>query len=301
MQGRGGAGPVLLEREWRRGWPEGLVVESLASVVAHLPPASVQTVPEGGDDPICASAAAALFRHPRHGRRGVGRSRPPAWGRGRLIAVDLTPPLPTLVDRVRALRDEHTDRPRVLVGLVGEPGAGKSTVAAALVEALRAGRVRSALVPMDGFHLAEVALARRGSSARKGALDTFDGDGFVALLRRLRDFGPPEVVHAPTYDRSIEESVAGAIEVGPEVEVIVTEGNYLLCDDGAWAQVGRLLDETWFVDVDPHLRRERLVARHVRHGKTPDAAARWVETVDEPNAALIRATASRADLMVDMR
>ena len=94
---------------------------------------------------------------------------------------------------------------------------------------------------MDGFHLANVALTSLGLAERKGALETFDAAGFAALLARIRAEGP-DTVWAPTYDRSVEESIAGAIPVPPGTEVVVSEGNYLLVDEGPWAQVGELLD-----------------------------------------------------------
>ena len=202
-----------------------------------------------------------------------------------------------LVDRLLALhRDVGPGRP-VLLGLVGEPGAGKSTLAASLVAELTARDVCTVLVPMDGFHLANVALAALGRADRKGALDTFDGAGYAALLARLRAAGP-DTVWAPTYDRSIEESVAGAVPVAPGTEVVVTEGNYLLVDERPWDAVRGLLDEVWAVRVDPALRTQRLVARHVEFGKAPEHAAAWVRAVDEGNAALVRATLGRADLDV---
>ena len=185
----------------------------------------------------------------------------------------------------------------VLVGVTGEPGAGKSTLTASLVAGLQARGVTAVLVPMDGFHLANVALAALGRADRKGAIDTFDGAGYAALLTRLREAGP-DTVWAPTYDRSIEESVAGAIGVPVGTEVVVTEGNYLLVDDGPWSAVLDLLDEVWAVDVDPDLRLARLVARHVEFGKPPERAAAWVESVDVPNATFVRSTFERADLVV---
>ena len=151
---------------------------------------------------------------------------------------------------------------------------------------------------MDGFHLANVALAALGRAERKGAIDTFDGAGYAALLTRLRD-GGPDTVWAPTYDRSIEESVAGAIGVPAGTDVVVTEGNYLLVDDGPWSAVRRLLDEVWVVQVAPEVRTARLVARHVEFGKPPERAAAWVATVDDPNAAFVRSTFARADLVID--
>ena len=209
------------------------------------------------------------------------------------------PSLDDLVDRVLGLRDSvGPDRP-VLLGVVGEPGAGKSTLAASLVARLVERGAVAVLVPMDGYHLANVALAALGRTDRKGAPDTFDGAGFAALLARLRA-GGPDTVWAPTYDRSIEESVAGAVAIGPGVEVVVTEGNYLLVDEEPWDAVRLLLDEVWAVHVDPALRTERLVARHVQFGKAPEHAAAWVRAVDEANAALVRATLARADLAVRM-
>jgi pantothenate kinase len=210
--------------------------------------------------------------------------------------LECQPGLHDLVDRVLQLRTRTGGRV-VLVGVVGEPGSGKSSLAAAVVEGLRQRGRTAVLVPMDGFHLANVALEALGRSDRKGALDTFDGAGFAALLARLRAKGP-ETVWAPTYDRSIEESVAGAIPVPPATEVVVTEGNYLLVDEEPWAEVGELLDEVWAVRTADPVRTARLVARHEEFGKTPERARAWVETVDEPNAALIRDTLHRADLDV---
>ncbi len=209
--------------------------------------------------------------------------------------LDCRPALDDLVERALALR---RDKVRVvLIGVVGEPGGGKSTLAASVVEGLQARGCRAVLVPMDGFHLANVALASLGLAKRKGAIETFDGAGFAALLTRLRAQGP-DIVWAPTYDRSVEESVAGAIGVPAGTEVVVTEGNYLLVDDEPWSQVGGLLDEVWAVRTDPLVRTERLQARHVEFGKHPEQARAWVSAVDEPNAALIRETLHRADLDV---
>lgn len=180
---------------------------------------------------------------------------------------------------------------RRLLGLVGAPGAGKSTLAQALLDAL--GDVAQ-VVPMDGFHLANVELARLGRAGRKGAPDTFDAAGYVALLRRLREPRAGEIVYAPAFRREIEEPIAGAIAVLPQTRLVITEGNYLLLDEGPWAEVAGLLDECWYVDVDDGLRRQRLVERHMRFGRSAQAAAAWVEQTDEPNARRIAATRVRA-------
>lgn len=152
---------------------------------------------------------------------------------------------------------------------------------------------------MDGFHLADVTLERLGRSGRKGAVDTFDAIGYLSLLQRVRS-QTDDPVYAPAFDRRIEQPVAAAIEVPPAARLVVTEGNYLLLPDDPWPRIRAALDEVWFVDLDAGLRRERLEQRHVRFGKSDDRARRWVDEVDEPNAALVAAYRDRADVVVDM-
>ncbi len=183
---------------------------------------------------------------------------------------------------------------RCVLGLVGAPGAGKSTLAQALLEML--GDLAQ-VVPMDGFHLANVELARLGRAGRKGAPDTFDADGYVALLRRLREQRADEIVYAPELRREIEEPVAGAIAVLPATRLVITEGNYLLMDEGPWAGVAGLLDDCWYVEVPAALRLQRLVARHQHFGRTAQAASDWVQHTDEPNARRIEATRPRAHMV----
>lgn len=179
-----------------------------------------------------------------------------------------------------------------LLGITGAPGAGKSTVAAALAR-----RLGTPVVPMDGFHYADVELVRRGLRERKGAPETFDAEGYAALLARLRA-GEPDVV-APMFERGLEQPLAGAIAV-PATGAIVTEGNYLLLDEPRWHAVRRQLDAVWHLRLDDAVRRARLIARHVEFGKTPEQARAWVARVDDANAALVEAAADRADLVLDL-
>lgn len=206
-----------------------------------------------------------------------------------------------LPGRVRELLAATPTR-RVVVGIAGPPGSGKSTLAAELIGALRAAGTTAVGVPMDGFHLAGAELVRLGRQDRKGAPDTFDAAGFVHLLRRLAEpTDPTETVYAPNFDRDLEEAIAGAIAVGPDVEVVVTEGNYLLLDDGPWASVRSLLTATWYLDLPDDVRVDRLVARHAGHGRTPDQARAWTLGPDQANAELVAASRTRADGVVHGR
>jgi pantothenate kinase len=183
---------------------------------------------------------------------------------------------------------------RRILGITGAPGSGKSTLGAELVEALGGDAV---LVPMDGFHLADDELIRLGRRQRKGAIDTFDAGGYLSLMRRLRAADEP-VVYAPLFRREIEDAIAGSIPVAAEVPLVITEGNYLLAADPPWSEVASLLDEIWYVEPAEHVRRQRLVERHIAYGRDRAAAEAHEADSDQPNAELIATTRERADLVI---
>lgn len=216
-----------------------------------------------------------------------------------LCGVPLT--FDDLLIRARALA--RGDR-RAILGIAGSPGAGKTTLAQMLVRELNAGAEPwVAHVPMDGFHLADVELDRLGLGDRKGAPDTFDAAGYAALLRRLRaeDEEDGAIVYAPGFERVLEQPIAAAVPVPSTARLVVTEGNYLLLDTGAWVRVRQQLDEVWFCELDEAERIRRLVARHERFGKEHDEAVTWVRGTDQRNADLVTATRDRADLVVPTR
>jgi pantothenate kinase len=201
----------------------------------------------------------------------------------------------TKLHEVLLTSDGAGNNVRTIVGFVGAPGVGKSTIAAHFVESLRAAGHHAVLVPMDGFHLANAELQRLGCHDRKGAPDTFDVGGFVALLDRIRTC-TDQMIWAPVFHREIEESIAAELVIEPRHRIVVTEGNYLLHDQFGWEQVQSRIDHTWFIRaVDDADRKSRLIARHVGHGRSEDAARLWVRTVDEPNAHLINQRAKYAD------
>jgi len=183
---------------------------------------------------------------------------------------------------------------RHLIGICGAPGSGKSHLADYLARTYGA-----VVVPMDGFHLADVELARRGILDRKGAPCSFDGWGYAALLARL-DARPDHVVMAPAFERGLEQPLAGAIPVPPDTGLVVTEGNYLLLDEEPWPAVRRHLNTVWHVTTADRVRLPRLVARHVASGKSPEEARAWVDRVDQANAALVEAARQQADLVLDL-
>ena len=204
-----------------------------------------------------------------------------------------TNPLPPeVLARARALLASGQ---RKILGIAAAPGAGKSTLAEGLLQALG---TQAQVVPMDGFHLANSELQRLGRAGRKGAPDTFDAAGYVNLLRRIHSQQPGETIYAPEYRRELEEGIAGAVAITADTPLIITEGNYLLLDDGAWSQVRAVLDESWFLDLDSGVRQQRLLERHVRFGRSREAALEWIAVTDEPNAQRIERCRHRADWVV---
>ncbi|WP_243063344.1 nucleoside/nucleotide kinase family protein [Humibacter sp. RRB41] len=202
------------------------------------------------------------------------------------------------VERMLALADSQASA-RVVLGIVGAPGAGKSTLAERLERGADArGRgAEVAVLPMDGFHLADVALTRLGRLDRKGAIDTFDGYGVLAMLRRIAD-ERDNTVYAPAFERTLEQPIAGSIPIDPAARIVIVEGNYLLDVEEPWRGIRPLLTEAWFVETPDDVRVPRLIARHEQFGKSPADARAWVARVDEPNARRIAGGRGRADLVV---
>lgn len=197
-------------------------------------------------------------------------------------------------DLVEAARALIVPGGRRVLGITGAPGSGKSTLGETIVSALGD---QAVLVGLDGFHLANAELDRLGRRARKGAADTFDAAGYVNLLRRLRA-REDETVYTSFFDRSMEESLSCAVPIARDVPLIVTEGNYLLVDEGPWGPVRGLLDQCWYLDPGDGVRFDRLIARHISFGRSAEEAYERSHGSDQRNAELIESTRPHADRIV---
>lgn len=191
---------------------------------------------------------------------------------------------------------KNTDK-RVIIGLIGKPGAGKSTLSSYLIKNLP--KETTALVPMDGYHLSNAQLKILGRASRKGAPDTFDSNGYAELLKRMKTNMNDEI-YFPIFHREIEESIAAEGVVHPHTTLVLTEGNYLLVESDGWAGVADSLTESWFVDVNNDKRMARLVARHVKYGKSHQAAHAWANGTDQRNAELVETTRAKADVVINL-
>jgi pantothenate kinase len=188
---------------------------------------------------------------------------------------------------------------RFVLGLAGPPGAGKSTLAGAIVNYARArmGNDWAAYFPMDGYHLSNTQLRRLRLEDRKGAPATFDVDGYLAMLARLTA-EPPDDVYVPEYDRRLHEPIAARLLVPAAARLVVTEGNYLALDNPAWLPVRRFIDALWYVEAADSLREARLVSRQLKGGRDARAAREWVERSDRLNGELVKQGKANADRVI---
>ena len=200
---------------------------------------------------------------------------------------------PETILRLKELLTKNSER--VILGIVGKPGSGKSTLSKNLIESF--GITNTVIVPMDGFHLSNLQLDNLNRKNRKGAIDTFDVEGYVSLLERIKNDAESDI-YFPIFYREIEESHAAAGVVTSKHKLVITEGNYLLNPDGEWGKIRSLLTESWFVDPQDDLRIERLIKRHQSYGKSLEDATNWSKGSDQTNADLVGKYADKADYFV---
>ena len=203
----------------------------------------------------------------------------------------------TLDEITRTVIDRAADKRRFIVAIAGPPGAGKSTLADALHEALLARGETAEVLPMDGFHMDNGILEARGLLPRKGAPETFDVRGFADVLRAVRQ-GDEEVL-VPVFDRSREIAIASARPVSPDTHIVLAEGNYLLIDKAPWSRLLDMFDLTIFVGPEEAVLRERLLARWIHFGLDEAAIAWKLDGNDLPNGRFIIANSRKADIRLE--
>ena len=184
---------------------------------------------------------------------------------------------------------------RMIIGIIGKPGGGKSTLSKYLLKGMDPRLV--SVVPMDGFHLSNKVLKEIGRSDRKGAQDTFDVKGFTNLIERIK-MDSVDPIYYPIFDRSLEESIAAQGVVYPSTRVVIVEGNYLMHDRDGWQEISPLLDQSWYAFLDEDIRVSRLISRHIAFGKDPESAKAWAKGSDQVNAELIEAGVGRCDFLI---
>lgn len=204
----------------------------------------------------------------------------------------LSPDLETVC---RAITEAPCRGRRRLVAMAGAPASGKSTLAETLAQQLNATGHKAQVVPMDGFHLDNRVLDQRGLRARKGAPETFDAGGLIRLVEGL---ATEETVYFPIFDRSQDLAIAGAGVVGPDIETVIVEGNYLLFNEAPWRSIAVLWDISLFLHVSEETLRSRLIDRWLAHDHTQAQAEERTDANDMANARRVIANRLPCDIEI---
>ena len=196
---------------------------------------------------------------------------------------------------------------RLLIGIAGIPASGKSTLALLIMENINRLLKSSAgvedamtgksppevvLVNLDGWHLTRAQLDcmpdPKLAHDRRGAHWTFDGEGYVAFVRLLREgilSIAEQVITAPSFDHALKDPTPDAVSIYSHHRIVIIEGLYAFLSIDPWKEAGLLLDERWLIQTDIEEATRRIVKRHVLTGVAKDIEeAKWrAEENDMPS------------------
>jgi len=206
-----------------------------------------------------------------------------------------------LADRLLGMLAASDASTQKLICVAGGPGAGKSTLTREVIRRVneRAEAEVVVVVPMDGYHYTraelDATLDPKLAHARRGAHWTFDVFAFVRMVHTLRE---TRQVAVPSFDHALGDPIDGDIRVSVSHRIVLLEGNYLLLDYYPWDGLRDVFDEKWFVDCALDEAMQRVQARHIETGISPEQAAVKVRDNDRINGELIQTTRRYADVVV---
>lgn len=199
-----------------------------------------------------------------------------------------------LIDKAQQAANDHK---RFVLGIVGIPASGKSSLTVQLMEYIEAiAPSEAALLPMDGYHLTNHKLDELGLRDRKGSPHTFDAEGYVQAIEAVKPAGVS--LSFPVYDRAIHDPKPDAGQIESSHQLIVTEGNYLLLDQPPWDRLGQVINECWWLDTPTEQAKEWMIKRHVQGGRTEEDARSHYEHSDAANTQLILEHSREPDLII---
>lgn len=163
---------------------------------------------------------------------------------------------------------------RVLVGICGVPGSGKTNLAVRLVAGVNALRPDTAVcVSMDGWHYTRSSLSSfpnaKEAFDRRGAEWTFDAARFADFVTQVKR-QPTDTLKAPSFDHARKDPVDDDIIIEPHHRVVVFEGLYCNCNVGDWKRAAQQFDTRLAFHIDLQEAKQRLIVRHVATGVAKD-------------------------------
>jgi|SRR3989344_1729552 len=202
-------------------------------------------------------------------------------------------------DLLRKLFDiyESKHTPRVVVGLMGPTGSGKSLTAAVLAEVAQQipNPFEFHTLGIDAYHFTNEYLHHSDLKERKGMPDTYDN---AQLAEDILRFRAGETVSFPSYSRATHDPVPHAHTIKNQDALLLIEGLWLKYDKGGWEQIGPLLDFSIFIDAEKEHVRDAVIARHIRGGRSAADAAAYYDSVDASNFDAVLLSKQRADMVV---
>ena len=135
-------------------------------------------------------------------------------------------------------------KPRVVLGIAGPTGAGKSVVAVLLKHLAKHAHLSFAVesITIDAYHYPNSYLNSQFADGEplkkfKGRFDTYDT---AQLARDLSAFTAGETVAFPAYSRRLHDPVKNSVIVDTKAALLIVEGLWLLYDKAGWEAVGPL-------------------------------------------------------------
>lgn len=155
-----------------------------------------------------------------------------------------------LTERALARRDADGDA--VVVGVAGSVAVGKSTLAAALGDAIASIGPSVHVLTTDAFLHSNAVLSDQGLLMRKGFPESYDLPALVAFVAAMR--ARSATVTVPVYSHDTYDIVKGGHDPIPASDVVVIEGVNALSALGPSLDLAVYVDaaerdiETWYLE-----------------------------------------------------
>ena len=202
------------------------------------------------------------------------------------------------INKLAAILIKQATSQRKIVAVAGPPGVGKTTTVENLCELVNCQYPgMCSILPMDGYHFDNIYLEEMAWLARKGAPHTFDVGGFAHMLSRLQ-VNKEKQIAVPVFDRSIEIARAGARMIPQSVNIVLTEGNYLLLRESPWVLLAVYFDTTVMLKASRNTIEQRLRDRWIKNGLSNDEISSKLNGNDMPNVETVITLSNNADYFI---